>query len=341
MRYSVYPTDPDAVRDAVLAQAGAGARLFTSLHIPEADGLTAYVDWLRDVAQGTGATFVADVSPAAFTRLGWRLDDPRPYADAGIVGVRLDFGLSSDEARALHDGAGVEIAVNASTVTAAELDDLADLSPTGWHNYYPRPETGLDPAFLAAQNALFDERGLPLCAFVPGESTFRAPLHLGLPTLERHRGRPAYVAAVDLASLCPAMTLYCAEGVLRDDHAAWLDHREQTGEITLPLVGVAPRMEYLFEQPWRIRVEQTGLSQRLEGTRGQAVPAPGLNAATRMRGSVQVDTDRYGRYAGEVHLMTVDRPLDAGCVRAADIAAPYVDLVDCLHGGELVRFVRG
>ena len=68
----------------------------------------------------------------------------------------------------------------------------------GWHNFYPRPGTGLSADYYVRQSRLFTERGLRLFAFVPGEVTRRAPLHRSLPTLEEHRHRDAYTSAVRL-----------------------------------------------------------------------------------------------------------------------------------------------
>ena len=53
-----------------------------------------------------------------------------------------------------------------------------------------------------------------------------------------------------------------------------------------------------------------------------------------------MDTERTGRYCGEIHLMTTDRPLTADQVRVGQIATPYRGLVDLLRPGAAVRFVR-
>ena len=56
---------------------------------------------------------------------------------------------------------------------------------------------------LTEDNALFEARGLGVFVFLPGERTFRAPLHLGLPMLEEHRHRNAYVTYLHLAHAFP------------------------------------------------------------------------------------------------------------------------------------------
>lgn len=342
MFFSLYPTDSDAVRDAVVAQADevGASTLFTSLHMPESDDLRRFGAWLERQHRERGVTYWADVSPATLERLGLGVDDAGLLARWGITGLRIDYGLAPEQARRLAQAGPFRIAINASTVDEVELDALADLEPVGWHNFYPRPETGLDAHFYRAQSALFVERGLEVVSFVPGETTLRAPLHLGLPTLERHRGRPSYAAAMELRRLCPQTQLCCAEGTLLPEHVGWWQHVERTGEITLPLVGVDAAAEFLLDATWTLRPEQTGVSQRLEGTRGRPLPARVRNGSTRASGSLQMDLDRYGRYAGEVHVMVADRPLDPGQVRVADVAAPYASLVSGLEGRDRVRFVR-
>ncbi|HSK34302.1 MAG TPA: MupG family TIM beta-alpha barrel fold protein, partial [Propionicimonas sp.] len=179
----------------------------------------------------------------------------------------------------------------------------------GWHNYYPRPEAGLSEAFYDQQNGLFASRGLALYSFIPGEVSFRAPLFLGLPTLEAHRHRNGYVTYLQTTTRQPAVRVVCAEGVLHDEHLRWITHFEQTGEVTVPLVSVDRAAEYLKGRSWRLRPEGTESSFRIEETRGATVPERIVNADVRARGSLQVDLAGYGRYPGEVHLMRRDRPL--------------------------------
>ena len=226
--------------------------------------------------------------------------------------------------------------LGSSTVGAAALDALAGVEGlVGWHNFYPRPGTGLDGGYYARQSRLFTSRGLRLLAFVPGEVTRRAPLYRGLPTLEEHRYRDAYTSAVRLRALADGVEAVCAEGVVVPRHLEWI-RRAEEGVLTLP-VNLAPGCAWL-EGDWRLRVEETGRSHRLEGTRGRALPGVCANADAMETGSLQMDT--LGRYRGEVHLMTATAPLDGEHVRLGEVAAPYRCLVGLLRGGQQVRLVR-
>ncbi|QLD12069.1 MupG family TIM beta-alpha barrel fold protein [Microbacterium oleivorans] len=346
MLFSIYPTDAPETRRAVVAQAIAGAdasagerMLFTSLHMVDTGELAAFGDVLRDVHETTGATFCADVSPAALTHLVAGADGWGWLAGRGITMLRLDYGFDPVEIRDIATASGCRIAVNASTVDAAFVDALDGLPLVGWHNFYPRPETGLTAPYLQAQSRLFEERGLPVVVFIPGEREFRAPLHLGLPTLEEHRYRNAWRTYLQLRRLVPKAGVACAEGAVADDHAEWIAEFEASGTVTLPVVGLDPAASVLLDRPWHLRVEEAATAFRLDDSRGGIRPSRIRNADVREPGSLQVDLDAYGRYRGEVHLMRAERPLDAGQARIGDIAAPYRGVVDDLRPGQTVRFV--
>lgn len=355
MLWSVYATDCEEVRDAVVEQACSqgDVELFTSLHMPETRDPAGWVRWMRRVHHTRGVRFWADVSPAGLARLGppgRGAERPGPagalgpdaaglaeldLAGVGVVGLRLDYGYDVEGMRAVAAATGLPIALNASTAGAAELDALAGVEGlVGWHNFYPRPGTGLSGEYYARQSRLFTERGLRLLAFVPGEVTRRAPLHRGLPTLEEHRHRDAYTSAVRLRSLAAGVEAVCAEGVVVPRHLEWI-RRAEDGVLTLPVI-LAPGCDWL-EGTWRLRAEETGLSHRLEGTRGRALPGPLANADAMEAGSLQMDT--LGRYSGEVHLMTASAPLDGEHLRVGEVAAPYRCLVGLLRGGWEVRLV--
>lgn len=341
MIFSLYPTDPEQTRDAVVAavRAQRGERfVFTSLHIPESRDLQAFGDYLGQLHRGDGFEFCADISPATLTSLGIGIEELGRLRAWGVRSVRIDFGFDPEQIRRIARAGDFEVAVNASTVDEALLDQLDRVPLVGWHNYYPRPETGLSEEFFDQQNALFASRGLEIYSFIPGEVSFRAPLHLGLPTLEAHRHRNAYTTYLQTKARHPAAHVVCAEGVLHAEHLRWIDHVDQTGEVTLPLVSVDPALDYLKGRSWQLRPEGTESAFRIEATRGMAVPERIINADMRSRGSLQVDLAGYGRYAGEVHLMRQDRPLNHLEAFVGSVAQPYLGLVDVLRPGMTVRF---
>lgn len=341
MLFSIYPTDSAGIRDAVVEQACAqpGERMvFTSLHIPESEGLHAYGAYLASLHRERGLTFCGDVSPGTLAKLGIGIDDVGMLRDWGITTLRIDYGFDASQIRRIATTGDYAIAVNASTADVALLDALDGLRVVGWHNYYPRPETGLTLDFYQAQNALFAARGCDVYGFLPGEVTFRGPLHAGLPMLESHRHRNAWRNYLELRRVSPQVRLVCAEGVIADDHLRWIGHAEATGEITVPLAGLDASVEFLRGRTWHLRVEDAAASFRVDGTREARTPSRLLNGDVRARGSVQMDLDGYGRYCGEIHLMRTDLPLTPLQVRVGEIAGAYVGMIDELRPGTTVRF---
>jgi len=256
----------------------------------------------------------------------------------GVTGLRLDFGFPLEE-MALIAKSGLQIAINASTVDRATVDALLPCKPIGWHNYYPRPETGLSRGFFLKQNAIFESRGLELRGFIPGDKDFRAPLRLGLPMLEEQRYKNAYSNYVEIKTLCPGIELYCAEGALYEEHLDWIRAFDEEGLVTLPLSeadsGIAGTLR---SRDFTVRADSGEMSFRLEGTRGGPLPARRIEAERRERGAVLTDNGLFPRYQGELHIQRRDAPLVPFQTRAACIASPYRPLVDCLSGDASVRF---
>lgn len=342
MLFSIYPTDTPAVRDAVIEQVlrGTDDRLiFTSLHLPEHESLDQFGRFLESLHREHAITFCGDISPATLGRVGG-MSGLRRLRDWGAAVLRIDYGFDSGDVLAIAEQSGCEIAVNASTATAETLDALGDLPVIGWHNFYPRPETALSERYYVEQNSLFRDRGLRTYTFIPGEVSTRAPLFVGLPTLEEHRHRNSWRVITHLRRIAGDTTLVCAEGTMTDQHLAWTEHLNRTGEVTVPLVGVEPAARFLLDRAWRLRGEDSEAAFRVEDTRGADAPTQIRNADRRSAGSMQMDLPSMGRYRGEIQIMRHDLPLTPMQARVADIAGPYVGIVNDLRPGATVRFVQ-
>ena len=197
---SVYLTEFEKQKEPLAAHPAGGAPVFISLHIGEEFGpdysarVRAMCGWLRQ----QGWRILADVSELTARQFG--CDDIAALAaELGLWGLRLDDGFTLEEACAL--AAAMPVAVNASTTTPEQAAALAAAGPEviAIHNFYPRPETGLDPDFLRESTRMLQAAGLKVYAFIPGDGQLRGPLHAGLPTLEAHRGLAPLAAFADLA----------------------------------------------------------------------------------------------------------------------------------------------
>lgn len=123
--------------------------MFTSLHIPE-DDTSVYTERLRDLgtlARKLDMELFADIAPTSLAALGKTWDDAHTLVEWGVTGLRVDYGVTPKQVADLSTR--MTVALNASTLTESELAEmrrhgLVTDNVEAWHNFYPRPETGLD-----------------------------------------------------------------------------------------------------------------------------------------------------------------------------------------------------
>jgi uncharacterized protein len=166
-------------------------RLFTSLHIPEADPAAFLREGkeLLKLAAKLEFSVTADISPRT-----WQLMEllPEELKEYGISALRADWGFSPEQLCILVGRSGLRLEINASTADETLVDQLsaAGMDPAqicACHNYYPRPETGLSYDLFCRRSRSLAARGIPVAAFIPGKACLRGPIFAGLPTLETHR----------------------------------------------------------------------------------------------------------------------------------------------------------
>lgn len=329
--HCLYPTDTK-IDDVILSTKNKKI-LFVSLHMPEAPALFSFTKLLKNLHQTEGFTYFADISPLTLSILNIHLEDLSLLKSFGITGLRIDFGFTvSDILRISKQG--FKIAVNASTITKNDLDDLSKIDLIGWHNYYPRPATGLTTNFFNNQNLLINT----IYTFIPGEQNFRKPLCMGLPTLENQRYLNTYVNYLFFAINYPNLNIVLAESTCFKNHKSWIDIYEQTKVITIPIVLANKEVVKLLEgKTFKIRIEDCESSFRVEQTRGMLNIQSEILRSARKKGTLQMDL--YGRYDGELHLLKKDLPPDGYFIRVGEIPTPYLSIIDVLKGGNVVNFV--
>lgn len=348
--FSLYPTDSPVARQVTILQALQQQirTFFVSLHMPESQNLRLFLAELAQLHQVQQCQFYADISLHTLSMLTLSIDDLSSLRQVGIIGLRLDYGFSDAQIQQIRQQ-GFEMAINASTMTPAWLDSFSQTQTEpektwlAWHNFYPRPETGLSAAYFRHQNALARKHNLPIYAFIPGEQNWRAPLHFGLPTLETHRQTSAYLNYLSLKIHYGVPHIVIAEGTLSPQHLTWILRYEREGIVTIPVTHLRHDVwQALVGKTFYIRQEESDLSWRLEGSRGLpkvdvSVPE---NAGVRRRGSLQMDSLAYGRYAGEIHLIKQTSPPDARVVPIGDIAPAYQNILECLSHRPAVQFIQ-
>ncbi|WP_285766847.1 MupG family TIM beta-alpha barrel fold protein [Peribacillus sp. SI8-4] len=294
--FSFYLQDPGAENQIIQAANLGARRAFTSLHIPEEKGeLVGRMHELLTLAQSFGVEIHADVSLKTLDHLG--IADFTDLVPLGVKGIRLDDGFDVQTILSLSNE--FSLSLNASTQNENELLEVLEsgIKPENliaWHNFYPRPETGLEEAFFHEQNRMFKHYGIPIFAFIPGVADKRGPLHAGLPTLEKHRFMNPYAAGVDLLSQVDAV--YIGDQGTKGDLLQNLLNYENLNILSLRI-----KSELLPSGSYKLRPDISRDVFRLQNTRVTGAVEPNQTVG-RSLGAITMDNDGYGRYRGEIQI---------------------------------------
>ena len=323
---SVYLTQFEEQRASLSAFAAGGAPVFISLHISEEfdAAYCARVQEMCDFLSAQGWRILADVSEKTIRQFGCA-DLTALAKRLHLWGLRLDYGFSLEEMCALAQQ--LPVAVNASTTTPEVARQLAAGGGTviAMHNFYPRPETGLDPEFLRESTAALQAEGLQVYGFIPGDALLRGPLYAGLPTLEAHRTAAPSAAFADLA------LNYGLDGIFAGDPEVSTREQEYI------------RYETLYDRTFTCRPDSPKTLVRYQESRlyscfGSTVQPD--NCTERRRRCVTMDNIGYGRYSGEIQLMRTDLPADEKVNVIGEVPAEYDLLLDCIKRGKTFRMVK-
>ncbi|MFB5253323.1 DUF871 domain-containing protein [Bacillus mycoides] len=320
-----------------LAKENGFSSIFTSLHIPEDDPKTykELIQILGKQALENEMELMVDVSPKSLHHLGITYENVEELLEWGITGLRMDYGIMSKEIASVSHR--MKVALNASTITASFWEELLAENirvdrVEAWHNFYPRPETGLAKSFLQKQNKYLHECGIKTMAFIPGDGEKRGPLYEGLPTLEKHRYMRPLEAYLELMQECDV------DKVLIGDISASL---ESVQEIASASNGIIPvRYEPFTNEMEALKVVEKVHTNRLDPARDvirsvesreeNKVILQQMNTISRKKGSITMDNELYGRYAGEMQIVMNDLPEDGkvnvvGMVVEEDVPLlPYI-----------------
>ncbi|MGM0887924.1 MAG: MupG family TIM beta-alpha barrel fold protein [Bacillota bacterium] len=330
---SFYLQDPHAETQIIHAANLGVKRAFTSLHIPEEKGdLVKRIIRLLKLAEDYGMEIHADVSLNMLDHLGInKFTDLWPL---GIKGIRLDDGFDKEMVISLSKV--FSLSLNASTLNEDAL--LAVLgggvepeSLIAWHNFYPRPETGLEEVFFHEQNRMFKKYGIPIFAFIPGAGSKRGPLHEGLPTLEKHRLMNPYAAGIEL--------IQHVEGVYVGDQGTEDNLLENlTAYKNLNILTIRVESRLLQSGQYKLRPDVSQDVFRLQNTRVTANVEPN-NTAERSLGSITMDNDAYGRYRGEVQICKRDLGANHRVNVIGRVIEEDIPLLSLLKPGQTIKLI--
>ncbi|MED1115673.1 DUF871 domain-containing protein [Bacillus paramycoides] len=324
-----------------IAQKNGFSSIFTSLHIPEDDPNTykELIQILGKQALKYGMELMVDVSPKSLHHLGITYENVEELVGWGITGLRMDYGIAPKEIACVSHK--MKVALNASTITKSFWKELMAENirvdrVEAWHNFYPRPETGLAKSFLQKQNKYLHECGIKTMAFIPGDGEKRGPLYEGLPTLEKHRHMRPLEAYLELVQECDV------DKVLIGDISGSL---ESVQEIASASGGIIPvRYQSFMNDSDAVQLIERVHTNRLDPARdvirsvesreeNNVVLQP-VNTILRKRGSITIDNELYGRYAGEMQIVINDLPADKKVNVVGMVVEEDVSLLSYIGAGK-------
>ena len=210
------------------------------------------------------------------------------------------------------------------------------------HNFYPRPETGLDAELLMETTQRLREAGLSVQCFIPGDTLLRGPLHEGLPTLEEHRHVLPSAAFVDMALRFGMDDIFLADPGLSEKEQQRIAHFCKTGVICVP-ARLEEGWRHLYGKEFTCRIDSPKWLIRFQESRiyscqGDLVEPK--NCDQRRRGVITVDNRLYGRYSGELMLIREDLPADDRVNVIGSVPENALLLVDRIDRGAKFMLVE-
>ncbi len=314
--------------------------VFSSLHIPE-DDAAQYLDRLKILGAATKKnklSLMIDTSANALEKAGLSFQNVKLIKELGITGLRMDYGIDNVTiAQLSHE---LTVGLNASTISKQDLNELkenkADFTNMElWHNYYPRPETGLDRESFKQKNSSLRVLGLKVVAFVPGDEKFRGPLFKGLPTLEEHRGGHPLAGAIDLLENAEVDEVYIGDEGISEKAIQQFYHYQKENQISLNVRPINKDYISLILGDHVNRMDDARDVLRSRDARSKQTPAIKAAAAIeRAIGSVTLDNELYGRYMGEIQVTKRDLAKDKKVNVIAKVVQDDLDLIGLIKPGQ-------
>lgn len=341
--YSLYLSTYAAQCSALRGQTGSGAPVFLSLHISEEfdDSFCQRAEEACHALADMGYRIIADVSTKTVTRFGCA-DLTELAKKLRLWALRIDYGFSRQEMEAMAEK--MPIVLNASTITVEDARAIAAKGSCvmAMHNFYPRPETGLDEDYLLETTKALQQAGLKVLAFIPGDIRKRGPVFEGLPTLEAHRHLLPSAAFADLTLNYGIAEVFVGDPGLSQTETERITRFCREGILSIPC-HIAEGWHHLYDQVFTCRMDSPGKLVRFQESRiysCQGEHTEPYNCAERRTGSLTMDNILYGRYSGEIMLVRRDLPADERVNVIGHVPENALSLLDLIGRGRKFVLVR-
>lgn len=295
-------------------------RIFTSLHIPEAnyDVLKVEVREFFALAKEYNMDIISDISPNTFKFLDLENMDLKGLKDMGVKTIRIDFGYTEEEISIMSKNEyGIKIQLNASTITKEFFKTLDKFSPNyenidALHNFYPRVGTGISEECMIRKNEILKERGIKVCAFVQSNNRKRSPMKDGLPTLEDHRDIDVKLASNHLFAIGNDC-VFIGDSLPSQQELIDLSSLDKDCvELRINSKTDDSVCTKLLENKYSSRTDSARDAIRASESRlllgNNKIKS--YNTVDKKYGDITIDNERYLRYMGELQILLVNQQKD-------------------------------
>lgn len=311
--FSLYLSTFEELKDQLSAPKGVETLVFTSLHIAE-EMNEEYIPKIKEMLlflKQNGYRIIADVSRRSLNAFEVEtLEELKEKFDLDIL--RIDYGFSEEEILSFAESNPVGI--NASLITDNNIANFTDGDNEiyAMHNFYPRPETGLDEQQFKDLNNLLKGKNIKTLAFIPGDLIKRGPIYEGLPTLECHRNISPYTAFIDLYVKYKVDYIFIGDGSINKEEKEYIGLFLKENIFTIPVI-LNDSSKVLNNMTYTIRGDSPKTLLRLQESREYATFGEHIekdNTDQRTVGTITIDNYLYKRYSGEIQIIRKDLPKD-------------------------------
>lgn len=168
----------------------------------------------------------------------------------------------------------------------------------------------------------------------------RGPLYQGLPTLEEHRGVHPLAGALDLLASNTDIVYIGDAGLSENVQEQFASFQKEQ----IVLLHTEPVDEEFYEYILGKHTNRQDDARdviRSADARFREIPSiPARNTATRMKGSITLDNEKYLRYMGEIQLTKYDLPADEKVNVVAKVIKEELPLINQIKAGMNYQFIR-
>ena len=239
--------------------------------------------------------------------------------------VRLDYGYEKEQVKTLYDELNIRgFVFNASIYSKEEVDEMMSFFKSiddkieirACHNYYIRNESGMDAEYAKRQDSYLKEYQVPIYYCVPTYSNPRGPLHLGLCSVEKHRGQSIRSILTDLSLNYHLTAFMMADEWLKTEEYAEVEetldvlgqklNKEEVIDICF-LENTSQEEKEIVLGVHTFRNDSPDQFLRSESSRPMAEFASVVkknHTIERQEGFVTIDNELNKRYSGELQVVT-------------------------------------